>query len=86
MSVVYERDGREPASGVFLSLFGGKGHPVERESNGITDTEHDKGRYPVIAQDRERVRPCGAGILCVIGARIASGGAYESGDLSSDSV
>ena len=33
-----------------------KGIRVERESNGITDTEHDKGRYPVIAQDRERVR------------------------------
>lgn len=58
----YERDGREPASGVFLSLFGGKGHPgVERESNGITDTEHDKGRYPVIAQGSRARAPVRCG-------------------------
>ena len=40
----------------FFHLLEEKGIRVERESNGITDTEHDKGRYPVIAQDRERVR------------------------------
>ena len=32
MPVVYERDGREPASGVFLSLLEGKGIRVEREA------------------------------------------------------
>ena len=40
----------------FFHFLEEKGIRVERESNGITDTEHDKGRYPVIAQDRERVR------------------------------
>ena len=40
----------------FFHFLEEKGIQVERESNGITDTEHDKGRYPVIAQDRERVR------------------------------
>ena len=40
----------------FFHFLEEKGIRVERESNGITDTKHDKGRYPVIAQDRERVR------------------------------
>lgn len=40
----------------FFHFLEEKGIGVERESNGITDTEHDKRRYPVIAQDRERVR------------------------------
>ena len=40
----------------FFHFLEERGIRVERESNGITDTEHDKSRYPVIAQDRERVR------------------------------
>ena len=69
----------------FFHFLEEKGIRVERESNGITDTKHDKGRYPVIARI-ESACAVRCGDLCVIGARIASGGAYESGDLSSDSV
>lgn len=48
----------------FFHFLEEKGIRVERESNGITDTEHDKGRYPVIAQDRERVRRAVRDFMC----------------------
>lgn len=41
---------------VFFRFLEDQGIPVEQESNGITDREHDKGRYPVIAQDRRKIK------------------------------
>lgn len=40
----------------FFRFLEKQGIPVELESNGISDREHDKGRYPVIGGDKNKIK------------------------------
>lgn len=40
----------------FFRFLEKQGIPVELESNGIYDREHDKGRYPVVGGDKNKIK------------------------------
>ena len=40
----------------FFRFLEKQGIPVELESNGISDREHDKGRYPVVGGDKNKIK------------------------------